>query len=244
LRLLATIFFASAALCQAAESAAGRWEGLAQIPGGALQLIVDLSDESGRDWNGSIIVPGLGVKGAPLVDITVKESELAFAIKGALGGERVGPAKFKAHLTADGHLAGDFMQGGNTAPFVLEKTGPPRVELPPQSTAVNKELEGEWKGDYELNGYARHVTMKFANRGADGAGVEFVIVGKKTNNVPVSLVTQEGDFLSITSDEFRITYEGRFRKETGEINGTFTQGPFELPLVMRRAQCRPPDERF
>jgi len=79
--------------------------------------------------------------------------------------------------------------------------------------------------------------MKFANRsGADGAGVEFVIVGKKTNNVPVSLMTQEGDFLSIKSDEFGITYEGRFRKEPDEIKGTFTQGPFELPLVMRRAQ--------
>jgi hypothetical protein len=236
LRLLAAIFFASAVLCQAAESGAGRWEGSVQIPGGALQLIVDLSEESGKGWIGSIIVPGFGVKGAPLADIAVRDSELAFAIKGTLGGERVGQAKFKAHLTADGHLAGDFMQGGNTAPFVLEKTGPPQVELPPRSTAVSKELEGEWKGEYELNGYPRHVTMKFAHGGADGAGVEFVIVGKKTNNVPVSLVTQEGDFLSIKSDEFGITYEGRFHKEAGEIKGTLTQGPFELPLVMRRAQ--------
>jgi hypothetical protein len=235
LRLLAAIFFASTVLCQAAESGAGRWEGSAQIPGGALQLIVDLSEESGKGWIGSIIVPGFGVKGAPLADIAVKNSELAFAIKSALGGERVGQAKFKAHLTADGHLAGDFMQGGNTAPFVLEKTGPPQVELPPRSTAVSKELEGEWKGEYELNGYPRHVTMKFAHGGADGAGVEFEIVGKKTNNVPVSLLTQEGDFLAIKSDEFGINYEGRFHKEAGEIKGTLTQGPFELPLVMRRA---------
>ncbi len=232
MRLLAAIFFASAVLCQAAESAAGRWEGSAQIPGGELKLIVDLSEESGKGWIGSIIVPGFGVKGAPLGDIALKESEFVFAIKGAFGGQ----AKFKAHLSADGHLVGDFMQGANTAPFVLEKTGPPQVELPPRSTAVSKELEGEWKGEYELNGYARHVTMKFANRGPDGAGVEFVIAGKKTNNVPVSLVTQEGDFLSIKSDEFGITYEGRFRKEAAEIKGVFTQGPFELPLVMRRAQ--------
>jgi hypothetical protein len=236
LRLLATIFFASAALCQAAESAAGRWEGSAQIPGGELKLIVDLSDESGKDWIGSIIVPGFGVKGAPLVDLHVRSSDLAFAIKGALGSQRTGQAEIRAHLTPDGHLAGDFTQGGNTAPFVLEKTGPAQVELPPRNTAVSKELEGEWKGEYELNGYARHVTMKFTNRGADGAAVEFVIVGKKTNNVLVSLVTQEGDFLSIKSDEFGINYEGRFRKDAGEIKGTFTQAPFELPLVLRRAQ--------
>jgi hypothetical protein len=234
LRLFATIFFASAALCQAAESAAGRWEGSAQIPGGELKLVLDLSDDGGKDWVGSIIVPGFGVKGAPLADLQVRGSDLAFAIKGALGNDRVGKAELKAQLTADGHLAGDFKQGGNTAPFVLEKTGPPQVDLPPRSTAVSKELEGEWKGEYEMMGYPRHVTMKFASRGADAAGLEFVIVGKKTNNVPVSLLTQEGDFLTIKSDEFGITYEGRFRKEAAEIRGTFVQGPFELPLVMRR----------
>jgi hypothetical protein len=235
LRLFAPVFFASALLCQAAESAAGRWEGPAQIPGGELRLIVDLSEESGQGWIGSIIVPGFDVKGAPLVDLHVRSSDLAFSIKGALGNERAGQAEIRAHVTADGHLAGDLKQGGSTAPFVLEKTGPAQVELPPRNTAVSKELEGEWKGEYELGGYARHVTMKFANRSGDGAGVEFVIVGKKTNNVPVTLVTQEGDFLSIKSDEFGITYEGRFRKDAGEIKGTFTQGPYEVPLVMRRA---------
>ena len=127
------------------------------------------------------------------------------------------------------------MQGGNTAPFVLEKTGPPQVELPPHSTAVSKELEGEWKGEYELNGYPRHVTMKFANHGADGAGLEFVIVGKKTNNVPVSLLTQEGDFLSHQVGRVRDHLRRPFPQRGGEIKGTFTQGPFELPLVMRRA---------
>jgi hypothetical protein len=236
LRLFAAIFFASAVLCQAAESAAGRWEGSAQVPGRELKLILDLSDESGQGWIGSIIIPGFGVKGTPLVDLKGKSSELAFAIKGALGNERAGQAEIRAHLTTDGHLSGEFRQGGNAAPFVLEKTGPAQVELPPRSTAVRKELEGEWKGQYEMMGYPRHVTMKFANRGADGASLEFVIVGKKTNKVPVSLVTQEGDFLAIKSDEFGITYEGRFRKETNEINGTITQGPFEVPLMMRRVQ--------
>lgn len=234
MRLFATIFFASALLSQGAESAAGRWEGSAQIPGRELKLIVDLSEEGGKGWVGSIIIPGLAIKGAPLIDRKASGPDLVFEIKGALGNERVGLAEIQAHLTADKHLEGTFKQGGNTAPFVLEKTGPPQVELPPRNTAVSKELEGEWKGEYELMGYARHVSMKFTNRGEEGAGLEFVIVGKKTNNVPVSLVTQEGDFLSIKSDEFGMLYEGRFRKESREINGTLTQGPFEVPLVMRR----------
>jgi hypothetical protein len=234
LRLFAIILAASAALCQAAPNAAGRWEGIAQIPGHELRLIVDLSDEGGKGWTGSIIVPGFGVKGAELIDLHVQGNDLTFAIKGALGNERAGRAQLKAHLTGDGKLAGDFKQGGNSAPFVLEKTGAPQVELPPRNTAVVKEVEGEWKGDYEMMGYARHATMKFSNRGAEGAALEFVVVGKKVNNVPVSLVTQDENFLTVKSDEFGITFEGRFNKEAGEIKGTLTQGSLEAPLSLRR----------
>jgi hypothetical protein len=234
LRLFTAILFASVALSRAAESAAGRWEGVVQIPGHELKLIVDLSDEGGKGWIGSIIVPGFGVKGAPLVDLHVRSGDLAFVIKGALGNERAGRAELKAHLTPEGHLAGDFTQGGNSAPFVLEKTGAAQVDLPPRNTPVSKELEGEWKGDYEMMGYARHATMKFANRGTDGAAVELVVVGKKVNNVPVSLVTQEGDFVTVKSEEFGITFEGRFVKEAGEIKGTLSQGPLEATLLLRR----------
>lgn len=234
LRLFATILLASAAVCQAAENAAGRWEGIAQIPGQELRLVVDLSDEGGKDWCGSIIVPGFGIKGAPLVDLHVRGGDLTFAIKGAFGNERSGRAELQAHLTPDGHLAGDFKQGGNTAPFTLAKTGPPQVDLPLRNTAVAKEMEGEWKGDYEMMGYARHATMKFSNRGAEGAALDFVIVGKKVNNVPVSLVTQDGDFVTVKSEEFGITFEGRFVKASGELKGTLSQGPMEAPLVLKK----------
>ena len=234
MRLVATILLVSAALSQAADQAAGRWEGVAQIPGHELKLIVDLSDDGGKGWVGSIIVPGFGVKGAPLVDLQVRDGDLAFAIKGALGNARTGRTEMKAHVTADGHLAGDFKQSGNSAPFVLEKTGPPQVDLPPRNTVVSKELEGEWKGDYEMMGYTRHATMKFSNRGPEGAALEFVIVGKKVNNIPVSLITQDDDFLTVKSDEFGITFEGRFDKKTGEIKGTLSGGPLEAPLLLRR----------
>ena len=235
MRLFALIFFASALLCRGAESAAGRWEGPAQVPGRELKLIVDLAEEAGKGWIGSIIIPGLAIKGAPLIDRKAGGPDLLFEIKGVLGNEKVGPAEIQAHLTAANRLEGNFKQGGNTAPFVLEKTGPPQVELPPRNTAVSKELEGEWKGEYEMMGYPRQVTMKFSNRGEEGAALEFTVVGKRVNNVPVSLITQEGDLLTVNSAEFGMTFEGRFKKETGEIRGTIVQGPLESPLSLRRA---------
>ena len=87
-----------------------------------------------------------------------------------------------------------------------------------------------------MMGYTRHATMKFAGRETEAIPVEFTIVGKKVNNVPVSLVTQDGDFVTVKSEEFGITFEGRFSKEAGEIKGTLSQGPLEAPLVLKRTQ--------
>jgi hypothetical protein len=108
------------------------------------------------------------------------------------------------------------------------------VEYPLRNTPVAKELEGEWKGDYQMFGYTRHVSIKFTNRGPDGAAAEFVIVGRRTNNLPVDLVTQEGDLLSVDSHEIGISFEGRLRD--GKLGGAIRQGAIETPLVLERAK--------
>ena len=234
MRIAFILLFASALVSRADENAAGRWEGTVQIPSRELVVIVDLATGSGDSggWQGSITIPGLGLKGAPLSDIAVKASDIAFSIKSALADQGTGPAKFEAHFVADGKLAGNFEQAGNSAPFALEKTGPPQVEPPPHSTAIAKEIEGEWKGGYELFGYPRKVTIKLQNRGAEGASAEFVIVGRKENKLPVDRVVQEGEFLTVDSHETGLSFEGRASK--GEIQGTILQGSLEIPVTLRR----------
>jgi hypothetical protein len=234
MRIAFILLLASALVSRADENAAGRWEGVVQIPGQELALIIDLASESGDSggWRGSITIPGLGIKGAPLSDITVKSDDVVFSIKSALADQRAGPAKFNGHFVGDKKLAGNFEQAGNFASFALEKTGPPQVEPLPHSTAIAKEIEGEWKGGYELFGYPRKVTINLQNRGAEGATAEFVIVGRKQNKLPVDHVVQEGEFLTIDSHETGLSFEGRARK--GEIQGTILQGPLEIPITLRR----------
>ncbi len=235
LRLTTIVLLCSAPVYAGAENAAGRWEGSIQIPGRDCYVIVDLDQPDGKDWAGSIIVTGLGIKGAPLTDLAVSDSEVSFTIKGALQNERVGPAKFQASLGEGGVWKGSFIQAGNSAPFSAKKTGPPQVEFPRRSTAISKELEGEWKGEYEMTGYPRHVTLTLANQGSGPATAQLVIVGKRTNNATIELITEESGLLAIVSPEFGITYEGRLQKSADAIKGTFTLGPFELPLLLKRS---------
>ena len=232
MRLIFLFVFTSALICRAEDKASGRWEGAVQVPGSELQTIINLAKDGGRPWRGSITIPGLNITGAPLADIEVQDSDASFGIKTGRGLE----ASFKGSFVADGAFAGDFMQAGNRAPFILKRTGAPQVEAPLRGTPVAKEIEGEWKGEYQIFGTPRHVTLKLANDGQNGATAEFVVVGKKVNNLPVDVVTQEGDLITVDSPQTGISYEGRFNKEANEIKGTFFQGPIELSLVLHKSK--------
>jgi hypothetical protein len=227
LRLVAIVVLATALPSRGEEAISSRWEGTAHIPGDDLTVIVDLAQENGA-WIGSMIIPGLDVKGAPLTDIKVKPPDVSFSVKGTLG------IQLKLQLDGNGKMTGNFEQAGNRAPTTLQRTGPPQVEQPPRNTPVAKELEGEWKGDYEMLGYTRHVSIKFTNRGPNGAAAEFVIVGRKHNHLPVDLVTQEGDLITVDSHDIGFSFEGRLRN--GKLTGVIRQGAAETPLVLERAQ--------
>jgi hypothetical protein len=226
-RLIAILIVAAALPCRAEDAIIGRWEGGARMPDDELNVIVDLAQQNGV-WVGSIIIPGLGVKGSPLTDIKVQAPDVNFAVKGPLG------IQLNLRLLgANNTLAGNFEQAGNRALVTLQKTGPPQVEYPPRNTPVAKEFEGEWKGDYDMLGYTRHVSIKFANH-PDGATAEFVIVGRKHNVLPVDLVTQEGEMVTVDSREMGFTFEGRLKN--GKLTGVVRQGAIETPLVLVRAK--------
>ncbi len=228
------VLIAAAALARGAEPAEARWEGTIEIPGRELTVVIDLAQEAGGKWIGSAIVPGFSVKGAPLADIQVNGSEVHFAIKGALA-EPV----FRGRLNSDGSLNGDFQQAGNTAAFSLQKAGPAQVDPPSGGTAVAKEFEGEWQGEFSRNGYTLKATLQIANHPGAPATAEFRVVGKRDTKLPVDRVKQEGDWLTVSAAEYQIAYEGQMRAGAGEITGTLRQGPDEQPLTFRRAGRTP-----
>ena len=233
-RIVALAACLTLALSSHAADLAGRWEGSAQIPGLPLHLTVDFDRDAAGNWIGSIIMPELNMKGQPLMDIRADDGAIAFAIKGALAEAKAEPAKFEGRLDGEAAISGTFTQAGNKAPFAIRRLGAAQVDVPPRSTAVAKEFEGKWVGEYELMGYPRHVSVAFTNHDSAPASVEFIIVGKKHNDLPVDFVTQSEDFVRIESHEIGINFEGKLSRSSGELVGTYEQGPIELPLVLHR----------
>jgi len=111
---------------------AARWEGVAEIPGAPMRMIVDIARDPQRKWVGSVILPGLGVKGAPLNDLTVTDAALHFGLTSAFSTPLEPAPAVRLARRTDGTLAGELHEGGHAARLLLRRTGRRKWTLLPK----------------------------------------------------------------------------------------------------------------
>jgi hypothetical protein len=217
------------AFLSAAAPPAGRWEGSVDIPQARMNLVIDLAQNAEGRWGGSAIAPGLGVVGAQLADVVVKENEVTFSIANALGSP-----KLQGKINGDGTLTGTCEEGGRSAAFDLKRTGEPQVEWPKLNTPLTKELEGNWEGAFEMAGSKAKVRILLSN-GVDGRGTGEISLGESsTAKGPLERILQDGDDLTANATSFGLVFEAHYKKDGDELTGVLRQGGLELPLVLRR----------
>ncbi|MGM9481559.1 hypothetical protein ACS5PN_10245 [Roseateles sp. NT4] len=229
LPLSAALWMAAA---QAAPDPGGRWEGVAEIPGAPLPLVVDLSSASTGALQGSVILPGRGVKGAPLQALAADDKGLGFSLAAAFNPPAEQAPRVNLRWQADGTLVGEWQQSGLSAALQLRRTGAAQVDLPVAPTALSPELLGRWIGRYELGGYPREVTLTLANGPAGLGAGELVVVGKRRTELKVDHVVQGREFLTLKASAANYRIEGRHAAD--RIEGQVLQGPFEAAIVLRR----------
>jgi hypothetical protein len=213
--------------------AEGRWQGMAAVGDREVPVAVDLAAGADGGWTGSIVLSGLRVQGAALSGIVVAPPRVAFTLASPRGEQGMG-AVVEARLEAEGRMAGTLAHAGRTTAISLVRTGEAQVFVPPAGTKVAAAAEGEWRGEYELFGYPRKVTLRLQNAGA-AATATFVIEGRRRNDLPVDLVRQEGETVFVVSSATGIRFEGRLSADGRELVGAVLQGPLELPVVLRRS---------
>jgi hypothetical protein len=217
---------------------AGRWEGMVALGDREVPVAVDLAPSAdGHGWIGSMVLSGLGVKGAPLSEIAVAPPRVSFALASPQGGQGFS-VTVEVRLEAPGRMTGTLSHAGRPSPLVLRRTGDAQVDLPLASTALVAAALGEWHGEYEIFGYPREVTLRLENHDA-AAQASFIIEGKRHNDLPVDLVRQEGETLFVVSNATGIRFEGRLSPGGDEITGAVLQGPIETPLVLHRVSRGP-----
>lgn len=233
--LVVSLLVASAAnLCVAVDRPSvpsGHWEGVVQIPGFELRVVVDLA-RNNQEWIGSLTAPQLEIKGAQLTGIAIKENQVEFALKrGVL---------FKGQFEPGGVLKGEYLQGGNKAPFLLKRVGDAQVDLPPLSTAVSSDIQGEWKGALQLPSTTINLILKLPNGGTPTAPAGELALIEPGDVIPITLWREDGKSVLAILGDGALTYHGEIRKDVEEIAGSVRLGGAELPVTFRRSPAHTP----
>jgi hypothetical protein len=215
------------AAAQPGAAPAGHWEGAIQMTGQELKIEVDLAQAAGK-WEGTIAIPAQGLKGFPLSAIAVEGTSVGFSMRNVPG-----EPQFAGTVSADGKtISGQLRQGGGTTQFSLTRTGDAKIERPPASTPVTKELEGSWEGALDVDGKLLRLVLKLANQPGGAATGTLVSVDQGGAEVPIASVVQGGTHLKLYLPTIVGSYEADLKD--GQLTGTWTQGPRTWQLVFKR----------
>ncbi len=129
---------------QEAPSISGHWEGAIDVPGTALEILIDFSQKPDGSWEGKISIPAQNARNLPLSGIGFVDKEVTFAIAGVPG-----EPTFKGSHSDDGiKIRGDFTQGGQSFPFSLSREISPKIKAKKALAGFDEIVE---RGLKELN---------------------------------------------------------------------------------------------
>jgi hypothetical protein len=222
----------SSATAQAAPKAAGHWEGKISLPEREVGVAVDLAPGVTGRWIGSISIPGSTSIDVPLSKIIVEGSAVRFFAT------LPESASFDGVLSSDATgLSGKVSNAQGGVPFQLTRSGEARVNVPPPSSPLAKEFEGQWEGTLAANGIVRRVGLKLAPA-ADGTAIGTLISGERGDReIPVTTVIITGNQLQLESRAISGRYRGAL-SANGELVGDWTERGVQGQLIFKRSATR------
>jgi hypothetical protein len=226
----ALVWLGAAVHAQPAVSAAGHWEGTIQTPAQPIDLSADLARNAAGVWIGSLSIPMANAIGLPLSEITVEGNAVRFVIS-----DFPGKPAFEGKLSADASdMTGTATNPNGVTAFKLQRKGEAKVNLPAPSSAMSADFEGTWNGTIDAGGATLHLVLKLA-RAANGSAMGSMIsVDQGGQEIPLSTVTIQQKQLQFEIRAAGAKFSGTLGAN-GELAGTFSQGPANLPLTFKRA---------
>ena len=209
---------------QNAPDPSGHWEGSAAAGGFSTTFQVDLAKNSQGELIGTFT--GQDVKNLPLAKVAVEGQSLTFYTRA--------DSPFRGMLSAAGtSVSGEVVISGYVVPASMRRTGAARLEPPPTSAPIGKELEGTWNGTLVASTGPLRLVLTMANQ--DGRSIGRIVnVDEGGLTIPF-VITQKASSVNLESPSVAGSFSGELNAEGTELAGAWTQGGVSLPLTFRRA---------
>jgi hypothetical protein len=204
----------------------GHWKGTIEIPNSSMDFEMDVARTGTGELIGTLTA-GTDRVTLPLLKVTLDGSSIAFYGRT--------DQQFHAELLPSGKaLSGTASLNGYSLPFSMGRTGDARLDPPPTSPAVSKQLEGVWNGTLSAGEKKLRLSLTIANQPDGTALAHAVSVDEGGLTIP-TVVSQSGRSVKIETRGVITSYVATLNEAGTELSGTWTQGATSLPLAMTRA---------
>ena len=226
------VLFAGMAMASA-QDVVGDWQGSLSTGAGELRLVLHITKTPEGSLKATLDSVDQGANGIPVSSIALKDSTLNLDVAAVHGSYQ---GKVNADATA---IDGTWTQGQS---FPLNFKRASALIKSEHKTAPPSDIDGSWMGTLDTGAIKLRVVFHIINT-EDGLTATMDSPDQNMKGLPATSVTRKDSKLKIEAKKIGGTFEGDISKDLNTVDGTWSQGGGNLPLVLKRVKDQSELER-
>jgi fermentation-respiration switch protein FrsA (DUF1100 family) len=221
--LILAALIVTASVAQA-QDLAGDWQGSLNTGAGELRLVLHITKAADGSLKATLDSVDQGSNGIPVSSISLKSSKLSLGIDAVHG-------TYEGTVAADGKtISGTWSQGAALALDFKRVTTPIKTEHKP---AKPSDIDGAWSGTLDTGSAKLRIVFHITNT-EDGLTATMDSLDQNLHGMPMTSVTRDRASIKIEAKQIGGTFSGKLAADLSSIDGTWSQGGAELPLMVKR----------
>jgi len=228
------LLLAGASLAQAQNiDIAGDWQGTLNTGAGDLRLVLHITKGTDGALKATLDSVDQGANGIPVSSISLKSSELSLGIDAVHG-------TYQGTVAANGKsISGTWSQGAPLALDFKRAAAPIKTEHKP---AKPSDIDGAWSGTLDTGSAKLRIVFHITNT-EDGLIATMDSPDQNLKGMPMTGVTRDGASIKIEAKQINGSFSGNIAADLSSIDGKWSQGGAEIPLLVKRAKDQAAVER-
>jgi len=225
-RILILITLVAAASLAQAQDIAGDWQGTLNTGMGELRLVLHITKAADGSLKATLDSVDQGANAIPVNSISLKNSKLSLGIDAVHG-------TYEGTVATDTKtISGTWTQGSSLALDFKRTTVPIKTEHKP---AKPSDIDGAWSGTLDTGNAKLRVVFHITNT-EDGLIATMDSPDQNLRGMPMTSVTRDGASIKIEAKQIGGIFSGKIAPDLSSIDGKWSQGSAELPLVVKRSK--------
>jgi hypothetical protein len=224
------LFIAGTISLSGGQDISGEWQGPLTTGMGELRLVLHITKTADGSLKATMDSPDQGIGGIPVDSINADGGKVHFVVNVIKG-------NFDGALKGNGTIAGNWTQaasGTNKMQLLLNKTTTP-IKLT-HDPAPPSDIDGTWEGSVDSPASGKLRIVFHIQNTADGLVVKMDSPDQNLKGWPATTVTRKGSSVKFAMAQVSGTFQGKVSKGLDTISGDWSQGPENLPLILKKAK--------